>query len=216
MILKSGSNQKINVVDTTVKIRCPACRQRGTFDAVQDTDITILDQDGRNVAMGQRKCPDPHCCAHIFFASNREDGKLLVVYPPETLDFDSTDLPAAVLTTFEEAVKCHAHNCSTASAIMVRKTLEELCKDRGAKGNDLKARLADLRKKIILPQELMDGLDDLRLLGNDAAHIESKEYDNVGPEEVEIALEVTKEILKAVYQYSSLLGKLRKLKKTAP
>jgi hypothetical protein len=41
-----------------------------------------------------------------------------------------------------------------------------------------------------------DGLDDLRLLGNDAAHIESKEFDAIGQEEVEIGIEFTKEVLK--------------------
>ena len=96
---------------------------------------------------------------------------------------------------------------------MVRKTLEELCKNREATGNNLKKRLEDLRSKIVLPQELLDGLDDLRLLGNDAAHIESQEYDKVGQEEVELAIEITKEVLKAVYQYSSLIKKLQKFKK---
>jgi hypothetical protein len=50
-------------------------------------------------------------------------------------------------------------------------------------------------------------------LGNDAAHIESQEYDKVGQEEVEIGLELAKEVLKAVYQYSALLNRLRALKK---
>jgi hypothetical protein len=64
------------------------------------------------------------------------------------------------------------------------------------------------------PQELLDGLGDLRLLGNDAAHIESQEFNTVGKEEVEIGIQFTKEVLKAVFQYSDLLGKLRSLKRT--
>lgn len=51
---------------------------------------------------------------------------------------------------------------------------------------------------VVLPKRLLDGLDDLRLLGNDAAHIESRVYDEIGNEEVEVAIEVTKEIVKAV------------------
>ncbi len=101
---------------------------------------------------------------------------------------------------------------------MVRKTLEELCLDRQATGNTLKERIRSLGTKVILPQELLDGLDDLRLLGNDAAHIESQEFNRVGQEEVEIGNEFAKEVLKAVYQYSALLTRLRALKKppTAP
>jgi hypothetical protein len=97
---------------------------------------------------------------------------------------------------------------------MVRKTLEELCADRGATGDNLKARIKALGTKVVLPQDLLEGLDELRLLGNDAAHIESKEYDTVGREEVEIGIEVTKEVIKAVYQMSELVGRLRALKKT--
>lgn len=97
---------------------------------------------------------------------------------------------------------------------MVRKTLEELCHAQGATGGNLKERIRTLGSKIVLPQDLLDGLDDLRLLGNDAAHIESQEFNTVGKEEVEIGIEFAKEILKAAYQYSNLLAKLRSLKRT--
>jgi hypothetical protein len=56
-------------------------------------------------------------------------------------------------------------------------------------------------------------VDDLRLLGNDAAHIESQEFNQAGPEEVEVGIEFTKEVLKATYQYSALLNRLHGLKK---
>jgi hypothetical protein len=164
-----------------------------------------------NVTMGQRRCPNPECYAHLFFA--HQNGKLLVSYPPELIDFDPVNLPQAVLATFEEAISCHANRCFIAAAIMIRKTLEELCRDRGAVGDNLKARIRALGTKIVLPQEFLDGLDDLRLLGNDAAHIESQEFNKVGQEEVEVGLEFAKEVLKAVYQYSALLGRLRGLKK---
>jgi hypothetical protein len=38
-------------------------------------------------------------------------------------------------------------------------------------------------------------------------------YAKVEQEEVDVAIEFTKEVLKAVYQYSALVEKLRKLKK---
>jgi len=37
-------------------------------------------------------------------------------------------------------------------------------------------------------------------LGNDAAHVEAKAYDNTGKDEAELAIELAKELLKAVYQ----------------
>jgi hypothetical protein len=94
------------------------------------------------------------------------------------------------------------------------KTLEELCGDRNAQGPNLKERLKSPGTKVVLPTELLEGLDDLRLLGNDAAHIESREYDKVGKEEVEVGLELAKQVLRAVYQLSALLTRLRALKTT--
>ena len=98
---------------------------------------------------------------------------------------------------------------------MVRRTLEEICEEKSAQGNNLKARLKDLESKIVLPKELLDAMDELRLLGNDAAHIEATQFDEISSNELEIAIEVTKEIMKGLYQYSSLLGKLRALKTNA-
>jgi hypothetical protein len=55
--------------------------------------------------------------------------------------------------------------------------------------------------------------DELRLLGNDAAHINAKDYDKIGPKESQLAIELAKELLKAVYQYASLVDRLKALKK---
>ena len=76
----------------------------------------------------------------------------------------------------------------------------------------MKDRISDLGTRVVLPKELFQALDDIRLLGNDAAHVESQDYAKVGKDEVEIAIEFAKEVLKAVYQYAGFLGRLRGLK----
>jgi hypothetical protein len=148
----------------------------------------------------------------VFFVL--KNNELQASYPADRIDFEATNIPASVTRALEEAITCHAMGCFTAAAIMVRKTLEELCREREAAGPNLKERLKALGAKVILPPELLNGLDDLRLLGNDAAHIESQEFNQVGQEEVEVGIEFAKEVLKAVYQYSALLQKLRNLKKS--
>jgi len=180
------------------------------LELVGPPDISVANS---GVLAGLRRCPDPDCHALVFFVF--QQGKLVVSYPAETLDFDPTNIPATVVGAFEEAIKCHAQSCFVASAIMVRKTLEELCRDRKAVGANLKERIKSLGAVVVLPKDLLDGVDDLRLLGNDAAHIESQEYIKVGQEEAEVGIEFAKEVLKAVYQYSTLLNRLRALKKTA-
>jgi hypothetical protein len=163
---------------------------------------------------GLRSCPNPACKALIFCILNTSTNTLAASYPTERLDFDATNIPAPITKALEEAITCLSNECFISSAIMVRKTLEELCHNRGAAGGNLKDRLRALGTRILIPQELLAGLDDLRLLGNDAAHIESQEFNTVGRDEVEIGIQFAKEVLKAVFQYSDLLAKLRGLKRT--
>jgi Domain of unknown function (DUF4145) len=194
---------------TVIRMRCPACRQRGILEALNGQDTVV----GAGQTAGYRRCPDPACNVLLFFVVGPQG---LISYPAERIDFDATNVPPPVLAALTEAVTCHADECFIAAAIMVRKTLEELCRDRKAEGANLKERIKALGAKVVLPAELLDGLDDLRLLGNDAAHIESRQYDKVGNEEVAVGIEFAKEVLKAVYQYSALLAKLRAMKKPSP
>ncbi|PRA53842.1 hypothetical protein CQ062_13570 [Ochrobactrum sp. MYb68] len=202
----------------TINLRCPACSHKGAFSAISyeildavwdDVDING-DKTYKNWAAGLRVCPNEKCKALVFFADH--DGEL-TTYPPEILDFDSTNLPESILLSLEEAIKAHSAGCYRASALMVRRVLEELCKDKKATGDNLMLRLKSLGNSVIIPGELLEAADELRLLGNDAAHIEAKAYDNIGATECEIAIELTKELLKAVYQYTTLVAKLKALKK---
>lgn len=215
MIFTVTAHDLDDAKNTIVKMRCPSCRQRGTFDVLVPMDVKLHTNANHYIILGQRRCPDPACKAHVFFALDRMRQQLVAAYPAERIDFDTTDVPASVVSALEEAITCHSNQCYTAAAIMVRKTLEELCRERGAKGLNLKKRIEELRNKVVLPQELLEGMDNLRLLGNDAAHIESQEFNEVGQEEVEVGIEITKEVLKAVYQYTSLINRLQKMKKPA-
>jgi len=208
-----------------VTLRCPACRQLGTFEAIINEVICISKRRGTKGSpdgilavplsstyyLGHRRCPNPACRAHVFVAWD-SDNKVLVAYPPERIDFDSTSIPATIVASFEEAITCHANGAYTAAAIMVRRTLEFLCADKNAKGNNLKERIEALANNVILPPGLLRGLDNLRLLGNDAAHVEATAYAQIGKEEVELAIDVTKEVLKSVYQLDDLVARLERLK----
>jgi hypothetical protein len=203
-----------------VTLRCPSCHRLGSFDgyhSVNDivTHVPVRGADGQSRAApcrsGIRICPNPECREIVFITAD-ETAKLLT-YPPERIDFEATDIPTKILASFEEAVADHANRCYRSAAIMVRRTLEEICADRSATGPNLKARLQSLGSVIIVPKALLAAADELRLLGNDAAHLEAQIYDDIGKEEVEAAVALVKEILKAVYQLSSLVEQLRKLKK---
>lgn len=193
---------------SAASLRCPHCGKDAAFTPLhQVNDIDI----GDGTLCGQRQCPNTECRGHVFVVLRQ--NKVIQSYPPSTIDFNAEDIPENVVKSFEEALSAHAAGCYMASALMVRRTLEEVCSDKGAKGGDLKKRISDLRGKIVIPEELFEAMDELRLLGNDAAHIEAKTYDNISESELNVAIEFAKELLKAIYQYSSLLTKLRNLKK---
>jgi Domain of unknown function (DUF4145) len=137
-------------------------------------------------------------------------GKVIAL-PNEGLDFDANDIPSPIAASLEEAVKCHSAQCYKAAALMVRRVLEEVCEDRGATGSNLKKRIEALAKIIVIPQDLLAAADNLRLLGNDAAHIDAKVYQSIGEIEVRLAVDLTKELLKGVYQYKGLLAQLKAL-----
>ena len=195
---------------SVIQTNCPHCGHEGTFDVIGQ-DLFI---DGQYIC-GQRRCPDKICRGHLFIILGRS-GELLFQYPPRNIAFNKENIPASIIKTFEEAITCHSQNCFVASAIMIRRTLEEICEARGAVGNDLKTRIKDLKTKVLLPQELFDAMDELRLLGNDAAHIEANTFAQISSPELNVAIEFTIELLKALYQYSSLLSKMRGLKKPVP
>lgn len=95
---------------------------------------------------------------------------------------------------------------------MIRRTIEEICNDKDAKGVDLYKRIEALRGTIIISEDLFKGMHELRLLGGDAAHVELKNFDEIGEIEVGVAIDFTKEILHAVYQTTVLLQKFQDLK----
>lgn len=187
---------------------CPKCGNAGTFAGTTDrNDIWVGD-----VLKGTRVCPNPAC--YLVIEIFHDGNELLDTYPARRIDFDASDVPQRIVAALTEAIDCHAHGNHVAAAIMVRRTMEEICEDKEAKGDNLKKRIADLGTRIVIPGELIGGMDDLRLLGNDAAHIEARAYQNIGSRELEVAIKFAKEIIKATYQYSTLLNELRALRQS--
>jgi hypothetical protein len=125
------------------------------------------------------------------------------------LDFNLDNLPPHCQQTLKEAIACHGAGAYRAAAMMVRRLLEEICQDNAATGNNLHDRLAALKNLVVLPLPLFEAMGELKALGNDAAHIEAKAYDNIGREEAEDSIELAKEILKALYQLKGLVGRLQ-------
>lgn len=216
-VLLPDSGSDIQRVDAssgrTISLRCPHCSHVGSF-AVASSGLNyskyfkgVSRTRGVGVLAFLRVCPNTSCRGIVFVATAGE--QIISSSPPELIDFDSNGLPANLLATLREAISCHAAGAYRASAMMVRRLLEEICDESGAQGKDLHARLIALKTKITLPEELFDAMGELKALGNDAAHITAKNYTTIGKDESEDSIELAKEILKARYQLKGLVDRLR-------
>ena len=197
-----------------IQVRCPHCSTLGTFAAANSISLVwhkeLVGQraSASDIIVAQsRICPNPKCRRLVFTIS--KGNKSHVVYPPELISFNAENIPDSICSTLKEALQCHAAGAYRASAMMVRRLLEELCDDAGAVGRTLHDRLRGLRSQITLPEELFDAMDELKALVNDAAHIEAKAYGRIDREEAELSIELAQEILKARYQHKSLVDRLR-------
>jgi len=85
---------------------------------------------------------------------------------------------------------------------------------RGATGDNLKARSRISARRLCCPRNCLTVWTLSGCSANDAAHIDSRVFNEVGKEEVEVGIDVAKAVLKAVYQYASLVGRLTALKAT--
>lgn len=197
---------------------CPHCGKGGTFMGTHDYSYDVsYSMGGRHLSgvvnTSVRFCPNPECLAPVFLIS--EGNRVIHSAPTPRIDFDSTRLPKQIADCLDEAIGCHAAGCFRASALLVRRTIEEVCKEKSATGRTLKARIQSLGTVMTLPPALISAMDQLRLLGNDAAHVDASDYDEVGANESAAAIMLAKEIVKAAYQYDHLLEALSKLQRDA-
>jgi Domain of unknown function (DUF4145) len=208
------------VVDTnkcnigTISTECPRCGQLGTFEIVPNMHPDIQNnKSGIPVSLiGLRRCPDTSCRLLIFIITDIKSN-ILFQYPPSRISFEAKNVPKNIAGTLKEAIECNANNCHRAAAAMVRRTIEEICEEKGVTGNTLFDRIEALKSQVVIAPALFEAMHDIRFLGNDAVHIELKWFDDVGKEELLVAIKITKKIIEAIYQSEDLVNELKALKK---
>lgn len=189
---------------------CPYCGDTGSLAPLSED--TIIDH---NTFVSVRKCLNEECRGIVFYYRGG-DGSVRTL-PYRGID-DKADAPPGVRNALEEATICHTHGCYVAAAVMIRRALVELCDGADIADGDLLSRLDSLGKIVVMPPALLAGLRDLRMLSSAAASSESEIYSKVSRKEVEVGIDCAKAILKALYRYESLVGRLQALidQRTAP
>lgn len=123
-------------------------------------------------------------------------------------------VPDIIRVSHNEAKKVEKIS-PTAFVVLIGKSLECLCEDKEAEGNNLKNKLEDLAKKGIIPKTLLKMGHGVRLLRNIGAH--PSDYD-ITPEEVKIISDFFVAVIEYVYvapeKIKSLEENLKRYKTT--
>jgi len=158
-------------------------------------------------------CPK---CNHPMLAYDNEGttGEFVRVYPPMNRNLHPS-VPKHIREAFTEARICFRAKAFIAAAIMCRKTLEGICSAHGTKSKNLAGELKELKEKGVIENRLFEWADQLRTMGNDAAH--GVEF-TVLREDAEDTLQFTEALIEYVFTYRDRFDefKKRRAKRTSP
>lgn len=108
----------------------------------------------------------------------------------------SLTIPKALRDQHDEARKCFEVRAFTATVVMVRRTLEGVCFDKGIKGRPLVQLLRTMLEKEFIDARLFEWAQELRMLGNEGAHFTGRQ---VAKEDATEALDFCEALLDYTY-----------------
>lgn len=148
-------------------------------------------------------------CNHPMLAytdDSMEQFDFLRLYPPMDRNLHSS-VPNSIQEAFTEARTCFRAKAFTAAAIMCRKTLEGICTAHGVKSGTLAAELQKLKEKGIIESRLFEWAEELRTIGNEAAHDVAF---SASREDARDTLEFTEALIEYVFTYRDKFEEFKK------
>lgn len=127
------------------------------------------------------------------------------VCPYMTIKNDN--MPKGVSDAYESAINVR-HIDGAICALSLRRTLERMCKDKGAAGRDLYTKLKQLSEMRVLPPIIDEMAHILKDLGNEAAHADEVDFDD---QIVNSMIEFTGIILDYVYAIPEKINQVQTL-----
>ncbi|MEU0452139.1 DUF4145 domain-containing protein [Streptomyces sp. NPDC006129] len=194
----------VSRVDTTFPLVCPHCEK--------PTLATVISE-----ARGGGEHEPPYLlelarCGNCFdpFLMMEEDygegwdGDPLAVWPRQQRPL-SLNVPAAMRREHDEARQCFSAKAYTATAVMVRRTLEGVCLDQGMSGaggrqKPLFKMLEQMRDEGKIDGQLFEWAQELRVLGNQGAHFTGT---SVSREDAADGLALAEALLDYLYVFSA-------------
>jgi hypothetical protein len=141
------------------------------------------------------------CLREIDLISYEDEPPIAILYPPATAGGAPRGIPEEVAVAFEAALRVRGIDAN-AYAVLLGRVLEIVCRNRGAAGNTLAKKLADLSEKKEIPERLVDVANGLRQLRNVGAHADLGELTGA---ELPVLDNLTRAILEYVYTAPELV-----------
>ncbi|MFJ1582065.1 DUF4145 domain-containing protein [Streptomyces sp. NPDC088197] len=166
-------------VGTDLLVTCPHCERPALAGVVGEASDHSAD-DGPPYLLELVRCGK---CRKPFLTVEEDygegwDGEPGVLWPEQQRPL-SVHVPEDLRRTHSEARRCFSAKAYTATAVMVRRTLEAVCVDQGMVDDDsrrpkpLFKMLEEMRDQGKIDGRLFEWAHELRSLGNQGAHYSS-------------------------------------------
>ncbi|MFD7443276.1 DUF4145 domain-containing protein [Streptomyces sp. NPDC059909] len=147
-------------------------------------------------------CQDPFMMVEEDFGEGW-DGDPVILWPQKRRPL-SFKVPEALRREHEEALQCFSSKAYTATAVMVRRTLEGVCLDQGISNSGRRPPLFKMLEQMKndgkIDGRLFEWAQELRVLGNQAAHFTGTE---VSRQDAEDGLALAEALLDYLYVLSA-------------
>jgi hypothetical protein len=127
------------------------------------------------------------------------------IYPGSQFHINPV-IPEELQQSLAESIKCHMAEAHTATAIMCRRTIEGFCQIKGSNERTLDKSIKKLKEDGIINEQLYEWANQLRLVGNEAAHNISATFSAVDAKDI---LDFTIAILDFTYSFKDKFDKFK-------
>lgn len=161
-------------------------------------------------------CKCPQCWSAFLVKQTREYqmeeivwGAFTILYPGNEFHINPV-IPEKLRNALTEAIKCYKAGAFTAATIMCRRAIEGFCVLKGVKEKTLDASIKKLKNEGLINEQLYEWANELRSVGNDAAHDINKEF---GPDDTKDILDFTIAIFDFTYSFKDKFDKFKQRRK---
>ncbi len=169
-------------------IICPNCHQ-ATAVAIRNA----YDNTRTRLRYEVGECNSCDFC--VLLVKDRSNNSTKAVYPNPLPRQTDERIPTDIKKDFDEALVCLSVSANRGAAVLARRALQTMCKEKGASKVDLKDQIDELFSNNIITQDLRNWSHEVRFVGNDAAHPNGAEVQKEDAEEIIELLESLCEVL---------------------